>query len=529
MANTYLYVNPAVNSGSSGDGGNSNPNIITVEPSEGGAGITAALVALKALDGGIVQLLTGDYIASAPISPFDAGTPYICDTVIQGTGETRIIHDGSFDGTLLDLRFQTTGPTSISNTTQGNTSITVGTPGILTPLIDFLPIPIIIQGVDSDTLADAENNIIVSADDVTGVCNLQYPLSKTLTTPSAIFLTNGMRNIVRDVILVLDTPPATQALALVMQGGIDTLLSNVRFEGWDQAPNSANSALVDFQFCINTNAERCTIVGSKNIGFRLGNSVDCHLNLLRIEDSVQNGNSNESAIQFDNAFDCTAKYCQVNGSGFNGFNNRNEGRRNKWLHNSTLQTAHAGMQIRAGVEFIVDGNTVERVTTDDSGISVNNPSAVGRHQITNNIVKNCTVGNTVGIFLNGGSDSRIRGNHIEDIKSYHIFLQGAADRCVITDNYTHLNQGGDASIAVSGIDKCIISNNLVNDPSGRGIHVMGDSDQNVINGNIILAAATASIALENSADNNIVTNNNCFGLAISQGTGTGNIFANNIE
>jgi len=506
--------------GSGGEG------IFIVEPSEGGAGIEAALEAAKTAGGGVVQLRAGTYSIIDDIEPL--GSDYMCGVTLRGVGPETVL---SIDvNNLTTAALSLVGGTlnvnqSISNVSAGDTSITFSTASNAGTVKagDRL----IIAGTDNESLTDVSYPHEAAADGNpgTGVVMLVNPIMKTFTSttcamnfPTEDNTIAAMNNAIEDLTVKMAVAPLSAAIfGIRILKQQDFKMRNIVFEGFRNNLSSSGSAVVQFDTCLDPEFSNIRILGSTNEGILYNGTFGGVLQRCNIFQTGQQG-----AIVFSGTYDHLVDNHNVIVRSTTGINfiGSNLSRRIKVDKNFIKDCTDAGIA-SPGVTAINDSeitlNVIEKGGSN-GGIYLRS----NRMQIIQNQFYHCAL----GIYQDAGSDSVIANNTFRFNGSYAVYLQAGSGHQVEA-NKMYGGIGGDSAIVLAGISNNKISSNFINGITGKGISLTGDSDNNLIDANKISGTSSDAINIGNSCDNNLISLNHCVGLTIVQGTGTGNDFISN--
>lgn len=499
-----------------------------VRPSEGGAGIEAAIEAVSAAGGGIVQLLEGTYAinASMPI----AST--VSNVEVRGLGEGTILDIGDLSladvfvfaggnfGSNQDIDAPSVGDTQVVTSTASDAS-------------DYLAGDILIIRIDDGAeLYKEVHKVKTNGVPGTGVVELEDQILHDGPTQSFI-----------DVALRAANRNKLSNFHMVASGGTDTV-------------NSFISAVRMNQFEI----ENVTMDGggdqARN-GIVIGQMVEGSIKDCLIEHTTDKGITVGDAHKYEVSGN-TMRYCGIGGVDVGRSVLRvNSGStdtvvRNNQIYGSSCGGSGAMLDIEAtgGIycrHTTIDGNHI-RGNTDQTHIFLNAPRDT---VISNNTVEVPSDG-TVGRVISGTAiRASIRGNTLTN-GVHGVDFQTTAIDINISDNVIKdAGVSGGTGINLTVPDNCVISNNIIRDAVGDGITASGGADltisgnmvtgcggdgieitgaqtDTVISGNNSRGNTGVGIKIADAADDNLIIGNNCRGDGITEGTGS-NTFVSNIE
>jgi len=192
------------------DGSYSNSSIIPVLPSEGGAGITAAINALHTLGGGIVQLLEGTYNVTSNITP----TLGASNIDIRGMGDSTILKVFGTNVSCFNFSASNGGNWPLNNPTAGDTSIYTTTASHAGSTLEGEWI--ILFGTDSSGNPVREWNFAAAdGNGTTGVIHLVNPVVTTMTSVTLYSGTGNINNSFRDMRIEADSATYSSAITNV--------------------------------------------------------------------------------------------------------------------------------------------------------------------------------------------------------------------------------------------------------------------------------------------------------------------------
>lgn len=135
------------------------------------------------------------------------------------------------------------------------------------------------------------------------------------------------------------------------------------------------------------------------------------------------------------------------------------------------------------------------VDCDSTGIYVN--SDLSGFTIVGNVVYSCSGGGTNGYTLDGGiviigaGRKIVSNNYIGNSGKTSAGITRTIDTLGVTNDPTRV-----CAIRLNATDHCLVSGNLVEDSTGRGINVYGGATGSQLFGNTVLNCALASIYVE---------------------------------
>jgi parallel beta-helix repeat protein len=490
--------------------------VVIAKPSDGGAGIQAALDQVKAAGGGIVQLLEGVYDATARIICTDLN-----NITLQGVGPKT------------EIRFDTTVPfapgyglsiqpgTGVSNKgvdpiTAGDTTVVMSNPLDAGPIKEGFTI--YFRGDDPEGHEEFEAHEVASdGNDITGEVELVSPIRRSMTN-TVIWL--GFRNQSGLTIRNLKFQHAAGANAislLVITGFKNSLIENVIFE--DVPYGSQRGLILDRAW--NSVVRNCRFSRTDGSNMSGGN-----WDKVLVENCVFEDAGNYHLHLPSNLANVTIRGNTVRGRGTHGgmdFCNGYACRRLTIDNNIVQGTNGRAIFISGGVdrhasEVVVSNNYI----TGHIGDSPFYLSGIRNTAVTNNIVKDC--GNGTAIFVVGAEKTTILSNVVEDCNGYGILVfSNSVDTIISKNRIRNVNGRG---IQLSEMTGCIISDNYVTGATQWGIYV-NDTHNCTITGNVCLNNTLEGIELQTDCTNNVVSFNNCNGDGIEEGTGP-NVFIGNI-
>lgn len=498
------------------DGISSGGFVTVVKPSEGGAGIQAAVNTIATAGGGIVQLLEGTYAVSTAITmPATAN-----NVMIRGVGDSTIIqttsvsHGFNFSTSPFD-----TSP--INAVTATDTSIFMTTPGDATPYV--AGDRVMIEGTDPSGRQERVFNIVKTAGNPSsGEIELVYPIYFSLSSGTFTPQVTGMRNFnhltVRDM-KITASPFNPGYSAVRITHSYNALIENITMENHSIGVNFTN-------YSVRPTVRNCRIntgnIASSN-GIFFSKATEILIEECIIEDIDNIG------INFRfTCNDVVIKNCLINGV-------------NGTFGNGIALTGDSGHYRR----FLIDGNILERI--HNNGVIVAGGSDV---RIVNNIFKDCADRTVVavielnnvtkkvviahnhiiraklGINLALAEDCSVIGNTIEDIYSggtspYGISVSGTGH--VVKGNIIR-NSFSNGILAVA--TSCSILDNIVTDTSAPGMRIAACTNM-IVAQNHIRNSTGVGLLVDNTCTNSIFSVNHTNGDGITMGTGTGNDFVNN--
>jgi hypothetical protein len=490
--------------------------VLVVKPSEGSAGITTAMNVAANLGGGVIQLLAGTYIVNSVIYPtFLAPARGPSNIILQGVGASTILeHNGILTGAMIAFQGGYIFTRSINNITKNDTSITYPTPADAANILqgDYISL----FGLDPDTSADAEYNIAAADGDAdTGIVSLVYPIQKTLTTVTASGTRGGTNITIRDLRMT-SSGPLTNSYAIDLTSTHQTTIERVQFDNFHS--DSIAGIILLSGAGINNIVRECKfsniISGGINLAYQIGSQVlDCDFigiaqNLGSSKASILLGTSNFDIEISRNVIHRSGCYGILTGAGTGSTTRRvliNEN-----LIKNTVSVAIGDIQSETNVE----DNIIEDTGTAPAITYIGDKNII----IKGNTIKNSATG--IDGSNAAGSEIIISGNNI--ITTSSVGLRCKSANSLITNNI--IKDSVNYGIWVQG-GGCIVIGNRIIGVTGTGTGIQVDTtDQNIISENMVTGA---TLGIDNSVDDSIITSNHCFGIGVTD-TGSSNTVANNI-
>jgi len=490
------------------DGNFSGLFVTTVDPSAGDAGIQAAMITVSAAGGGIVQLKKGTYIINAGVV-----TPAINNVILRGVGKGTILaHDGIHGNEVLDITAAASGgPYACNAITSGNTSITTTAAADAGNVL--LGDLVVIEGTDVQSNADIEYNLATAnGNPGTGVITLKYPIQRTMSSVN-IRARRQMRNIeIQD--LTVTVPSAVAAAGIILRGGVDCKIVNVRVEG--QFDTS-----IDLGDCARSSVEGCEIEKAQSFGIR-GATV-FNLELLKNQIVDIDSGASEGAIQlYLEAVECVISENMIRNTSAYGITVVSGGapnprRRTLISDNKIYDTSEAAIQCAAG-EVVISNNYIENCAKNGgsaSSIEINGSDSV----VSGNYVKGG--GRNLSVF--SGSSRVIVSDNMLLYATAQEALSGNGSFCVYSGN---IIKGGATIGLYVGDNGNSATGNVVEGNGTDGIFVASNATNCVISNNTSRNNTGDEIEVHNSAADNLLMGNNCTGGTIREGTGSNTFIGN---
>jgi hypothetical protein len=483
----------------------------TVQPSAGDAGIQAAINALSAAGGGIVQLLEGIYVIDTGVKP-TAGTSNV---TIQGVGAGTILqHDGIYSGECFNIQGINVQSVAINNVTVGDLLITYTTASDAGNVL--AGDRVYISGTDQWAETDYQYSIAAAnGDSGTGIVTLKSPIQRTLTAVTSRNMRGGENCVIKNLRLTaVSLLPAANGLRI--DYGYNCIVDSVLMDNWDGS--NLQSAISMSNYGVNNVVKNCNI---RNIQSAGGIMIQNQLGTVVRDNFITDVNRTPITdlggitVEAANA-DCEISRNEIRISGSVGMECKNiVSRRTSFLDNYVARAANSGLLIRS--ESTVIGNVIEDCPTTN-GISLQFGKKI---VVQGNFIKNCTQGIEA---WSGNQYCTITGNFIENCSNVGIAIPSGADDNIISNNNIH--NVGYVGIWCTG-SKAIISNNRIDNVSvlQRGIQLDG-SDCSV-SGNVITNCFGGGVV--GSGSDNIIIGNSCKGQGATLWGGTGNIGGLNKE
>ena len=155
-----------------------------------------------------------------------------------------------------------------------------------------------------------------------------------------------------------------------------------------------------------------------------------------------------------------------------------------------------GIYLNNSSHVMIRGNSL-RGSSSNNGIFLNSGSSY------NKIANNTTENNYYGVQLNASANNTISGN-IAAGNTMGIFLNGTSDSNTVSGNITKDNSN--YGIYLSGASSNTLSDNIVQANGVYGIFLNSSADSNEVSGNTLVTNSTYGIYL-NGVSNNLITAN----------------------
>lgn len=434
------------------------PQIITVEPSEGSAGIQQAINLAGV--GGIVQLKEGTYSITGGMS-FGSANNRI---TVQGVGEATVLeHDGVATGNMFFMAGQVGGILSLNAITEDDTSIYTTTVGDAASVNEGDRLWF--YGTDSNGEIEGEYNIaIADGNGTTGEIQLKYEVKRSMTSPDLLYMREGSGHQIKNLKITTQGALADH-YPIRISGCSDVLIENVEMDGLDGGATYGN---IHVSRGIRVTIRDCKIKNATNQGITIDQGMGCRVINNELINACHTPLTNLGAIGLGSyVFDCTVRDNIIERSGSRGIYIRGNYDNRIIIQGNQISNIERG-PISVGAsgnnEISIIGNIIS--SSDNEGIYTNN---IKQLVIEGNIVKNIDTGG--GITLNVIEKATVSNNVIKDVAN----LDG---------------------IYVVNLDYGIIANNSIEDCNPYGIIVDSNSSHVSINGNNIKDASTDGIRVD---------------------------------
>jgi parallel beta-helix repeat protein len=473
--------------------------------------VQAAIDAAVAAGGGKVKLSKGTFTFSAEVTRND----HVGNVVIEGSGpETRVVHDGSYDGALFFLSCPTilTGGLNINNTTAGNTSVTFTTAAqagniLAGDLFSF-------TGTDVDGILDVEMHYAAAnGNAMTGVVTLLTPVLRTMTSVTT-FATTNIRskagNAIRDMSIILNAAPATKGNGIHIDKWQSSEISNIyATEGWNLSPSTTTDAPIIVWDSAYTNVVGCKVISSNNNGIFFSSPIECRIINCDLINCALVASNSYGAIKLQNCSEISIEGCNIEGAGNSAailYLGSNPNRRSRISNCFIAGGRYRGIELSGQChEFIITENVIERVVTE-YGLYLRN----GGHVVSNNIFLECAF--PIYQDLTTSKAIIVTANKIINSGSYAIFLQSNVGS-IISNNTIQGGLGGSSAIYLDQMTDASITGNTIQDITGKGIHLVASSRCSVV-GNVMRTISSNAIFLDATSNDNIVKANQADGFDI---------------
>jgi parallel beta-helix repeat protein len=306
---------------------------------------------------------------------------------------------------------------------------------------------------------------------------------------------------------------------------------------------------------------RCGILieNSVNVYFKIQNvTITDSINGIKFENTNKGtllnnilSNNKENGIFMDNSANNTISRNQLINNGMYGLNFSSNCQNNKILGNTVkdngVNFGDGGIYLS---NFCNDNEIRENLVYDNYAYGINIEYSCERNLVINNTLEN-VVGNqqSYGIRLYSGShQNTVSLNLMENLNNFGIYLV-TSDQAIISNNkiidvsigmwmlIAHESEitsntisGGSTAISMSACDRGKINSNFINNTGNNGIIIILNSDDNEFHDNIIKDNNNYGVYIEDPSD----TNNNFYKNSfISNGihvfdNGTANFWNNTV-
>lgn len=510
------------------NGGN---HIVHVLPGAGGTGIDAAYATLQALGGGTIQLFAGTYNITTQLGSVSVGS--FNNIEMCGVGDATILSTVSDDPNFITLDLSGEGilvQQDISNVTLGDTQITFTTvaQGGTVLAGDW----VMVKGNDGDSVSDLEiHRAAANGSGITGIVTLQDKIVRTMTTCKASVWRDGFNNNVHNLKMVYVLSDASAAIKT--NRTVSCMLETLTIEDYGLTALEDEPAFINGEVALDWTVRNCrflnldgpAVFDTLSVGTRVEN------NMMR---KCAQEDTNSGFIQLRAVYDCSVK----GNVGYNSLGhgvNMPAGISGEVSRRITIKNNHFEALTKSGItglvrDFVIaDNHIINAATVASSGGIFG--AGFQRGSIRGNTVKNCKV----GIRLAPPVDQyvTIADNLIEHITTDEGIL-------IIGDDFAYCNIDGNIvrDIASGGVfihnaERVTVSNNVIDVISAGstgGIALTGDAANIIITGNSVsnCAGAAPGLFLADTTLNVQVLGNNFNGEAMTIGSGTGHVVANNI-
>lgn len=497
--------------------------LTTVSPSDGGQGIRDAIVAADLAGGGIVQLLNGTYVFTDGFTLSN-----IRGVTLRGMGGSTILQSNITSApsasALLDFQATFIAPKNINNTTAGNTSVFLTTPGDAVSYKTGMTL--VITGNDPSGIKSQElNTLIADGNPSSGELLLNRGLSKTLTSvtitayvPNYLKLENfqvqeigtlatnvGIRLLAADRAVVKNIQfMGLSKEGLRMDGGTRWLLENVVHDyGNLNTSTTTNPFVIGGNSCV---IRQCRFTGAND--FLIQSIVNCSgVHNFIFEQNIIQGKALR-LLYFQNVSGDYSRSIVVKNNHLRG------------------EGGSSGIEFAGGSDNLIINNTIQLLDTSAMGISCSSSAGVGFTEsvIMGNIIRGGNGG--IRVQNTGTEGISIINNHIRNTSVIGIQVNDLAKNVSIVGN--RIDFGGTRGIDIvnASLQVAIVGNVVSNCTTTGGI-ALRDCDVCSVYGNLVRDTTVDGITVGVTSDNNLIIANKSDG--IDEVGGTGNLYGLNMD
>lgn len=501
------------------DGVTSGGLVFVAKPADGGAGIKAAILEAIAAGGGTVQLLAGTYAITSQLL-----VNYIDNlnnVTIQGMGESTIL-DLQTTGVSYPIQLEGRSVTTndaLNNFTAGDTSVFTTTPGDANGILEGDTVQILFDNPDGEREIFLSTTI-ANGDGGTGEVQLDDPLPKDGTSAQFLRVTRDGVGVSIKNLKITQNASATGIHAALYLLYLRRLhIEHVVVE--DIAHDSTENGIGIYSIhCYEMKIRNCKFLRCKESGVTLSNAYDGIINGCFVSKCATGSEFHRNGIRIrDNSTKCSIQNCRVyntNGKGI--YLHPHSGRTCSKIN---IVNNHVGYSDTDGIyasgcyDINIKGNQIDG--TGAVGIYTGSSDRV---VVSENILRN--LGGS-GIYNQTSGDSCVFSNNVvEKATAYGIIMSSGGNSCISSNIVKDAAYG----IQISATNRASVTGNTLQTLSTVGIRVSTVIAASIV-GNTI-EGATLGINVENTADDCIISSNNCKGQGINKGTGN-NVFLGNIE
>lgn len=398
---------------------------IYVSPSEGIAGIQAAVVALP--NGGDIQLDNGDYVGESDNNGtvLDYGD---ADRIhINGNGSRLLIEYSVSPGTAAIRATGAMGqPTTnilFNDIVSGDTAITKN---VASGASSFVPgMHLEIESTNAITGdKDFEYNVVkTTGNDSTGVVGLRFPLTRTGSTVKVFGWVGGLDNRMSNLTVVNNSSALITNL-LSMENQVRFLFDDVHIDGQNSLGNTMHNGLI-FSQCMDTKFRDGSVVDCEKTGMTIFNSQALKIIHSKLRNCVKEYASTDAMIMLRTEnIDTLISECEFQNCASFGVASINVGglsRRTTIEKSFFAACAEAAIHSDLATDLHALYNTIQ-----GGGLGINlQGNTQSRFKLIGNNLSLC---GSLGINLNGAGVVRgiVGLNTLNKIRSVAIKLQNGA-------------------------------------------------------------------------------------------------------
>lgn len=167
--------------------------------------------------------------------------------------------------------------------------------------------------------------------------------------------------------------------------------------------------------------------------------------------------------------------------------------------------------------------TIIQQASDFAGSKLIDINTKTNIKIENLTLKNTKVNTNYGIYINATNTCIINKVIFDSITDYNVWIQASSRNVIISSCLGNINVLWEGFVAIVDSSKCQVVYCSGLDTATGKINLSGNSDNNVILGNI-----SEKVVIEDATCNKNIVTNNQFNIAIDD-SGTDTIIANNGE